>query len=171
MLEIERLQENIKLIRSCAGWTAATFGERLGISRQAVYNWEHKRYPLTRMNYLAIRKLLDDEITTDLNIVESTRKQHLLGSLLEVLVDNPEKYSKLDIRIVMISADFICRGIMKHPEKRAGSSSWWRFLVSGLAPEMHLSDELLAILNGNVQETGKMNLQLPPSTATPGQQE
>ena len=52
------------MIRSCAGWTAAALGEKLGVKRQTISTIEQgeDKYKMTRMQYLAIRKVLDDEI-------------------------------------------------------------------------------------------------------------
>ena len=66
MDEISRLQRHLPLIRSCAGWTAAALGEKLGVKRQTISTIEQgeDKYKMTRMQYLAIRKVIDDEIAS-----------------------------------------------------------------------------------------------------------
>lgn len=36
MNEIERLQDNLLLIRRAAGWTAEELGDRIGVTRQTI---------------------------------------------------------------------------------------------------------------------------------------
>ena len=81
MDEVSRLQRHLPLIRSCAGWTAAALGEKLGVTRQTISTIEQgeAKYKMTRMQYLAIRKVLDDEINT---AQEETR---MLATILDSL--------------------------------------------------------------------------------------
>ena len=58
----DRLQRNLALIRTCAGWNAATLGEMLGVSRQMVSNLETNQSKMTIMQYRAIRQAFSEEI-------------------------------------------------------------------------------------------------------------
>ena len=62
MNEIERLQDNLLLIRRTVGWTAEEFGDRIGVTRQTINNLEAKRNKLTKTQYIAIRAILDAEM-------------------------------------------------------------------------------------------------------------
>ena len=62
MNEIERLQDNLLLIRRAAGWTAEEFGERIGVTRQTINNLEAKRNKLNKTQYIAMRAVLDTEM-------------------------------------------------------------------------------------------------------------
>ena len=79
MDEISRLQRHLPLIRSCAGWTAAALGEKLGVKRQTISTIEQgeEKYKMTRMQYLAIRKVLDDEIETSSNDTQMLSLIHI----------------------------------------------------------------------------------------------
>ena len=48
MNEIERLQDNLLLIRRAAGWTAEEFGEKIGVTRQTINNLEAKRNKINK---------------------------------------------------------------------------------------------------------------------------
>ena len=56
MNEIERLQDNLLLIRRAAGWTAEEFGERIGVTRQTINNLEAKRNKLNKTQKLKALK-------------------------------------------------------------------------------------------------------------------
>ena len=64
MPEIERMQENLKLLRSSLGWTGKDLAAKLGVSAQLIYHIENNRQYMSRMMYLAISKLVYDEIET-----------------------------------------------------------------------------------------------------------
>lgn len=62
MTEIERMQENIKLLRSSLGWTGKDLAAKLGVSAQLISHIETNRQYMSKMMYLAISKLVYDEI-------------------------------------------------------------------------------------------------------------
>ena len=62
MNEIERLQNNLDVIRKVGGWSCEKFGEFLGLSKQSICNLEHKTVKMSKAQYIAIRAILDYEI-------------------------------------------------------------------------------------------------------------
>lgn len=62
--EINRLQDNLQTIRQIGGWTAAEFGEMIGVTKQTISNLENRRTAMTKTMYIAIRAVLDAEIET-----------------------------------------------------------------------------------------------------------
>ena len=62
MEEIQRMQDNLLLIRRTVGWTAEEFGEQIGVTRQTINNIESGRNKLTKTQYIAMRSVLDVEI-------------------------------------------------------------------------------------------------------------
>ena len=134
-----RLQRHLPLFRACAGWTAKDLAERLEVSRQSISAWENydervskKGVKMTAIQYYAIRKLLDDEIAKDLPDDVGKRKQHILGTLLEVLVDHPEQYTSDDVNAALAEAQLMAPSIMKQPEQRKSVSKVWPALLAGL---------------------------------------
>ena len=90
MDEVERLQKYLGIVRRSAGWSAAALSEKLDVSRQMISNLEtSKTYTMTKMQYLAIRKVLDDEIRSS-----PEEETQMLRDILEILVDHPENYSE-----------------------------------------------------------------------------
>lgn len=75
--DIKILQDNLELIRNTGGWTAEEFGEMIGVTKQTIRNLETNATTLTKTQYIAIRAVLDyevslkndDKITTVLNII------------------------------------------------------------------------------------------------------
>ena len=86
MNEIEKLQEHLLLIRRAAGWTAEELGDRIGVTRQTINNLEAKRNKLNKTQYIAIRAVLDAEMAASPDDTE------MLKYLLDVFIDNPDKY-------------------------------------------------------------------------------
>lgn len=146
-----RLQRHLPLFRACAGWTAKDLADKLEVSRQSISAWENydpkskkKGVKMTAPQYYAIRKLLDDEIDKDLSDDASNKKQHILGTLLEVLVDHPDQYTSDDVNAALGEAKLMAPSIMKQPEKRKSVSNVWPALLTGCG--VVLSAALLAIL-------------------------
>ena len=90
MNEIERLQKYLLLVRRIVGWSAEEFGERIGVTRQTINNIEAGRNKLTKTQYIAMRSVLDAEIAA------YPEETEILRLILDVLVDNPEKYKEED---------------------------------------------------------------------------
>lgn len=60
--DIDRLQDNLALIRKAGGWSAEEFGDMIGVTKQTISNLENKKTPLSKTQYIAIRAVLDYEI-------------------------------------------------------------------------------------------------------------
>lgn len=127
MDEVSRLQRHLPLIRSCAGWTAAVLGEKLGVKRQTISTIEQgeTKYKMTRMQYLAIRKVLDDEINT------AQEETQMLATILDALVDHPEQYTNEERTEILANANLLAPAIVKAPENRKKASAKWVALLVG----------------------------------------
>lgn len=106
MNEIERLQNHLLLIRRTAGWTAEEFGERIGVTRQTINNLEAGRNKLTKTQYIAIRAVLDAEMTA------SPEDTEMLKCLLEAFIDNPDKYKDSDREALLTKANMLTPSIL-----------------------------------------------------------
>lgn len=106
MEEIERLQNNLLLIRRAAGWTAGELGEKIGVTRQTINNLEAKRNKLNKTQYIAIRAVLDAEIT------KSPDETEMLVCLLDVIIDNPDKYNDEDRKGLLNKANMLTPSIL-----------------------------------------------------------
>lgn len=140
MDEISRLQRHLPLIRSCAGWTAAALGEKLGVKRQTISTIEQgeDKYKMTRMQYLAIRKVLDDEIAGS---KDDTQMLHII---LDALVDHPEKYTADEKTEILGNAKLLAPAIIKSPSDRKTASNKWKAIL--VASGVIASAALIAIL-------------------------
>ncbi|MCR5736105.1 MAG: helix-turn-helix transcriptional regulator [Eubacterium sp.] len=106
MIEIERLQNNLLVIRRAVGWTAEEFGERIGVTRQTINNLEAKRNKLNKTQYIAMRAVLDAEME------EFPDDTQMLKCLLEVLIDHPENYKKEDRETLLAKANMLTPSIL-----------------------------------------------------------
>lgn len=151
MDEALRLQRHLPLFRACAGWTAKDLADQLEVSRQSVSAWENydggkekKGVKLSKAYYLAIRHLLETAVIVDVNDENALKKKHILGTMLEVLVDHPDQYTNDDVDAVLREAELLAPSIMKQPEQRKSVSKVWPALLAGCG--VVLSAALIAIL-------------------------
>ena len=126
MKEIARMQENLLLIRRAVGWTASEFGDKIGVTRQTINNIENGRNKLTKTQYIAMRSVLDAEITGSHGDTE------MLQILLEVLIDNPQNYSKEVREKVKEKANIMTPGILVGAASREAVSKEWMNVVMGV---------------------------------------
>lgn len=126
--EIVRMQENLLLIRRTVGWTAAEFGEKIGVTRQTINNIESGRNKLTKTQYIAMRSVLDAEIKS------SSEDTKMLQNLLTVLIDNPEEYSEEYRKNLVEKANIMTPGILVGSVSRETvSKEWMNLVVGGMA--------------------------------------
>ena len=126
MDELSRLQRHLALIRGCAGWTAATMAEKLGVKRQTISTFEQgeEKYKMTRMQYLAIRKILDDEIAA------SKDDTQMLALVIDALVDNPSKYTPDERTEILSKAQLLAPSIVRQPSERKTVSTAWKAVLA-----------------------------------------
>ena len=60
--EIAKLQDNLLLIRKAGGWSAEEFGDMIGVTKQTISNLENKKTTMSKIQYIAIRAVLDYEM-------------------------------------------------------------------------------------------------------------
>ena len=62
--EISRLQRNLSVIRKIAGWSTADLGALIGVTKQTISNLENGKSKMSKAQYIAIRSVLDYEISS-----------------------------------------------------------------------------------------------------------
>ena len=121
----DRLQRNLALIRTCAGWNAASLGEMLGVSRQMVSNLETNQSKMTIMQYRAIRQVFAEEME---NSPDDTR---MLDDLLKALVDEPEKFTSEQLNQILSDANLLAPSIVTKKTTRKKASTTWDVALAG----------------------------------------
>lgn len=119
MKEIQRFQDSLLLIRRTVGWTAEEFGEKIGVTRQTINNLEGKKVPLNKTVYIAMRSVLDNEIKIYPNDTE------MLLVILDIFVDNPEKYSDTQRKELLAKANLMSPAILAKTTSRKTVSQEW----------------------------------------------
>lgn len=113
------LQENLSLIRACAGWTAQDLADKLDVRRQTVGSFEKKGKELNMMQYLALRQVIETEIR------EHKDSNEMLALVMDALVDNRENYTQEAREEIANKARLMAPAIMKSPgEKKTISAAW-----------------------------------------------
>ena len=82
--QIKKLQKNLSSIRKIAGWTAATLGEKIGVTKQTISNLENQKTPMNFTQYIAIRAVLDAE-------VENNKDNTVLPKVIAILLDSNDE--------------------------------------------------------------------------------
>ncbi len=103
---IERMQKNLLLIRRTIGWTADEFGNRIGVTRQTINNLEAGRNKLSKTQYIAMRSILDAEM------MQYPEETEMLKLILDVFVDNPDKYPDKEKEQLLLKANMITPSIL-----------------------------------------------------------
>ena len=79
-LKIGRLKKNLATLRKIAGWSAEDLADMIGVTRQTIVNLENdSSYQMTKMQYIAIRAVMEAEVEDSGN---ST-----LGQVINILID------------------------------------------------------------------------------------
>ena len=126
--EIKRLDEILLLVRGAVGWTAQEFGDRIGVTRQTINNLEtHRRNcHLTKIQYIAIRSVLDEEMD------KHPKDTEMLRVILDAFVDRPEKYKDEDRMEMYKKARMLSPAIMNGSCSRHEISEEWKNVLLGL---------------------------------------
>ena len=118
MEEIQRMQDNLLLIRRTIGWSAE-FGDQIGVTRQTINNIESGRNKLTKTQYIAMRSVIDAEL------VKHPEETQMVKTLLDMLVDHPENYSKTDYNELLEKANLMSPSILAGTATRETVSKEW----------------------------------------------
>ena len=78
---VSRLQAHLSTIRKAAGWSGERLANELGITKQTVSSLETGKTQMTKMHYLAIRAVFNNEIAVNGN--------EDLAKIIQLFVDQP----------------------------------------------------------------------------------
>ena len=121
---IDRLQKNLSLLRTCAGWTSQDLANKLGVSRQTISTFERKGTKLTTMQFRAIRDVFHEEIA------ESSDNGGMLPLVFEALVEDPDKYGEEKCQEILAKAELMAPSVMKKPDERKAVTAAWAALLA-----------------------------------------
>ncbi len=119
---IEKLRRDLPTIRNLAGWSAARLADLLGVTRATIVTIENTEYKMSVIQYLAIRKLLDEEIKDSSN--------QKLAAAIDILVDS-EDVSESDKCKLRDETERIAKRV----GRKAGSKALSECLLSEIPPE------------------------------------
>ena len=87
--QINRLQSNLSSIRKIAGWTAEVLGNKIGVTKQTISNLENEKTPMNFTQYIAIRSVLDYEISNN-------KENEVLPKVVALLLDCEDELDESD---------------------------------------------------------------------------
>ena len=87
---VERMQNYLGTLRRSLGWTEAELGERLGTTRQVISALENKHRGMRKIHYLAICKVVEDEIRDEIEWSGDEHELYLTQILLECFIKDDE---------------------------------------------------------------------------------
>ena len=120
---IDDFYEILPIIRKSVGWTAEEFGRKSYLSRQVINHLESHRSKLSPLQYVGMRHALDEEIK------ENPEGTEMLKTLLEVFVDNPDKYDEDKKKEIKEKAALIAPAIAEDPSSRKRIVAQWAAIV------------------------------------------
>lgn len=95
-----KLQKNLAVIRKIAGWTSEDLGELIGVTKQTISNLENERSIMTKTQYIAIRAMIDYEISSNPDNVA-------LAQVVNILLDSndlsEEEQGKVETTIAYVA--------------------------------------------------------------------
>lgn len=127
MVEIERLQQHLKLIRRTVGWTIEEFAEKIGVTKQTIINFESNRSKITKTTYIAIRAVLNAEME------KNPEECKMLYDILDIFVDHPEDYSEELRKVLLSKANIITPATMTKDVSREEVSREWRDIILAIS--------------------------------------
>ena len=151
MEEIIRFQENMLLIRRAVGWTAEELGSRIGVTRQTINNLERnnrEKFRLNKTQYIAIRSVLDAEITRYPDETEA------LVLILDMLIDHPDHYKKEEKIVLLEKANIISPSILTGTATRKAASKEIVAAMDGSLGKAFASGALAGIAGGSDEIAG-----------------
>lgn len=101
------LQANLSSIRNIANWTAKELGAKIGVTKQTISNLENSNGQTNNLNstqYLAIRSVIDHEITITDNPVLKKTMDYLFNQEQDNIDSNIKLKSAKDIKIAQLGA-------------------------------------------------------------------
>lgn len=97
--EIEIMQENLCDLRKIAGDTAESFSRKINVTKQTVSNLETGKVSMSRIQYIAIRSVLECETYRQ---KDNVALRHIMRFLFEQPY-NMYQNNKAEIRTAMVS--------------------------------------------------------------------
>ena len=142
MDEIQRMQDNLLLIRRTVGWSAEEFGNQIGVTRQTINNIENGRNKLTKTQYIAMRSVLDAEIA------RCPDEMDMLCTMLDIFVDHPEKYKAEDRANLLDKANLLTPSILAGTATRKTVSKEWMQAAAGLGVAAAVVTGSMGVIGG-----------------------
>ena len=130
------------LLAACsdeAGWTAEELGDRIGVTRQTINNLEAKRNKLNKTQYIAIRAVIEAEMA------KAPEETEMLGCLLEIFVDNPEKYNEKDKEELLAKANMLTPAILAGTTSRKAVSKELMGVAGAMGLTVAIVNPVLAV--------------------------
>ena len=59
---IRIMQKHLQVLRKINGWTAEELGQKLGVTKQTISNFENNKVEMTKTQYIALRTILEYEM-------------------------------------------------------------------------------------------------------------
>ena len=142
--DIERLQDNLAIIRKAGGWSAEEFGDMIGVTKQTISNLENKKTPLSKTQYIAIRAVLDYEIA-------ERKNDTALASTVNICL-NSEGLSSDEIKKAQAFVDGATRAGLDSAAIAGGLAA----LIGAVAAEVLLAPLAAPVLLGSAAWISKL---------------
>lgn len=96
-----KMQNNLATIRKIAGWTTEDLANKIGVTKQTIWNIENHKTDLTYANYCALKETIEEEM-------QNNKENTLLKGVVDVLLyksdPDDEKYEEKEKLISTLAA-------------------------------------------------------------------
>ncbi len=101
---IEKMQNNLALIRDIAGWTTRDLAQKIGVSKKTISDLEDNKIAMTAEQYSLIKKEIDNETVNNKN-------NENLSQVIHVLFDENSGNSGVGEKTLIATATMTHRGL------------------------------------------------------------
>lgn len=133
------LENNLRLVRKCVGWTAQELAKKTGIARQTISSIENKTARLTKTQYIAIKSVIMEEIANHKDETE------MAAVIFDAFVERPNEYSDEARKELLEKAEIFSEAVLNDKKNRKNISKTWVKIVGPVLGAVALSLTTIAI--------------------------
>ena len=122
---VKLLQRNLSNIRIIAGINASSIANVLGLSKQAISNWELMKTEMSYSQYLAVCMLL-------LDVLKNNPNNIVLKKVVEILIVNAEKIQLSEMMTIENILAALASVKKQEEKKKVVDESFIKFLLDKL---------------------------------------
>lgn len=135
------LENHLRLIRKCVGWTAQELAKKTGVARQTISSIENKTARMTKTQYIAIKAVIMEEIVSHKDETE------MAAVIFDAFVERPNEYSDEARKELLEKAEIFSEAVLNDKKNRKNISKTWVKIVFPVLGAVALTLTTIAIVS------------------------